>query len=114
MFRVMALLASGPGFPEGDVAQGVELAVRLTPQGQIDPAAAAEGFRVRRFWADREDWQGALEYLDEGWALRNDRSADEPLWAIELRLLRPGDYITLRRPDGDDAVFRIVSVEPAE
>jgi len=111
MFRVLALLASGPGFPEGDLGQGLALAVRLTGQGQIDPAGATEAFRARRFWPDREDWQGAIEWLETGWALRNERSADEPLWELDLRTVRPGDYITLRRPDGADAVFRIVSVD---
>jgi hypothetical protein len=112
MFRVMALLASGPGFPEGDVAQGLELSVRLTGQGQIDPSAARDEFHARRFWPDRDDWQGALEWLETGWALRNHRSPDEPLWELDVRNVRPGDYITLRRPEGGDAIFRIVSVEP--
>jgi hypothetical protein len=113
MHRVMALLASGPGFPEGDVAQGLELAVALNVQGQIEPDAEREHFHARRFWADREDWQGALEWLETGWALRNVRSPDEPLWELDVRSVRPGDYLTLRRPDGADAIFRIVSVEPA-
>lgn len=108
----MALLASGPGFPEGDVAQGLELAVALTVQGQIESGGTPEGFRARRFWPDREDWQGAFEWLETGWALRNERSPDEPLWELDVRSVRPGDYVTLRRPDGADAVFRIVSVEP--
>jgi hypothetical protein len=113
MHRVMALLASGPGFPEGDVAQGLEMAVALNAQGQIEPDAERESFRARRFWPDREDWQGAMERLETGWALRSERSPDEPLWELDIRVVRPGDYLTLRRPDGADAVFRIVSVEPA-
>jgi hypothetical protein len=43
--------------------------------------------------------------------MRNERGPDEPLWEIEVRVVRPGDYITLRRPDGANAVFRIVSVD---
>jgi len=113
MFRVVALLASGPGLPLGDVAQGLELTVQLTSQGQIDPADDPHEFRVRRFWPDREDWQGALEWLDTGWAVRSERSTDEPLWQLDVRIVRPGDYVTLRRPDGGDAIFRIVSVESA-
>jgi hypothetical protein len=113
MFRVMALLASGPGFPEGDVAQGLALSVRLTGQGQIDPSGAHDEFNARRFWPDRDDWQGAMEWLETGWALRHHSSADEPLWELDVRTVRPGDYITLRRPEGGDAIFRIVSVEPA-
>jgi len=112
MYRIIALLVSGPGLPEGDVTQGLELTVPLTPQAQIDPAPAA-GAAARRFWADREDWKGKLEPLDGGWALRSERSADEPLWELDLRVIRPGEYVSLRRPDGEDAVFRVVSVEPA-
>ena len=111
MFRVVALLASSPGRPEGDVGQGLELTIPLTAQAQID--SGASGAQVRRFWPDREDWRGSLEQLEPGWALRNERSEDEPLWELELRVIRPGEYISLHRPDGDDAVFRIVSVEPA-
>jgi hypothetical protein len=113
MFRVVALLASGPGSPEGDLEQGLALSVRLTGQGQIDPSSAPGEFQVQRFWADRAEWQGALEWLGTGWALRNDRGPDEPLWELDVRVVRPGDYITLRRPEGGDAIFRIVSVEPA-
>ncbi len=107
----MALLASGPGFPEGDLGQGIALSVLLTGQGQIDPSATPGQLQARRFWPDREDWQGTLEWLETGWALRNDRGPDEPLWELEVRIVRPGDYITLRRPEGGDAIFRIVSVE---
>ncbi len=109
----MALLASGPGCPEGDVTQGIDMTVALTVQSQIDTAAAPEGMGARRFWPDRDDWQGTLEWLETGWALRNVSSPDEPLWELDVRVIRPGEYITLRRPDGADAVFRIVSVEPA-
>jgi hypothetical protein len=109
----LALLASGPGFPEGDLGQGLRLSVRLTGQGQIDPSGAPGEFRALRFWPDREDWQGALEWLDTGWAVRNDRGPDEPLWELGVRAVRPGDYITLHRPEGGDAIFRIVSVELA-
>jgi hypothetical protein len=112
MFRVIALLASGPGCPEGDVTQGIEMAVDLTVQSQLDPSAGPDGMGARRFWSDREDWQGTLERLETGWALRNISSPDEPLWELDVRTVRPGEYITLRRPDGADAVFRIVSVEP--
>jgi hypothetical protein len=112
MFRIVALLATDPAFPEGDVLRGIELTVPLLPQGRVDPSAAS-GAGVRRFWPDREDWRGALEPVEGGWGLRNERDPDDPVWVIELAVIRPGEYISLRRPNGEEAVFRIVSVEPA-
>jgi hypothetical protein len=49
--------------------------------------------------------------LETGWAVRHERSPDEPFWELDVRLARPGEYLTLRRTDGDDAIFRIVSVK---
>ena len=36
---------------------------------------------------------------------------DDPVWTLEARICRPGDYLTIRRPDGEELVFRIVAVE---
>ncbi len=114
MALIRALLAQGPGLPDGDTERGLELRVCLTPQGLIDlPAWEADPlpWPARRFWPDRPDWSGELIRVEEMWALRA-RSDDEPLWDFEARVLRPGDYVTLRRPDGEELVFRIVSVDP--
>lgn len=110
-----ALLAQGPGFPEGDTEHGLVLTACLTPQGQVDTVAYEADplpWIAKRFWPDREPWTGELIRVDEtGWALRPVSGEDEPLWDLEARIFRPGDYITLRRPDGEELIFRIVNVE---
>jgi hypothetical protein len=38
---------------------------------------------------------------------------DEPLRELEATVVRPGAYIILRRPNAEELVFRVVSVEDA-
>ena len=119
MPKITALLASGPGLPMGSIDHGLEVSVAITPQGQIDSAAYFADplpWRARRFRPDRPDWQGQVVLVDEasvnaGWALQGEQGMDEPGWTLEARLYRPGDYITIRRPDGEELVFRIVALE---
>ena len=58
---------------------------------------------------------GRIPYPDAPWwpvflseLARHD--PDEPLWELSLSLIRPGEYLTLRRPSGEALVFRIVQV----
>ena len=46
------------------------------------------------------------------WHCRVRRAPISALWNFEARMFRPGEYVTLRRPDGEELVFRIVDVEP--
>ena len=113
--RVTALLARGPGQPNGDIRCGIELTVCLTPSGHLDPTGC-DGLpgRVRRFWRDRADWQGILQRIGETqWGIQAVNNPDEPLRELEATVFRPGAYITLRRPDGEELALRIVSVEVA-
>jgi hypothetical protein len=110
--RLTAVLARGPGQPEGDPRCGIEIDLCLDQRGQIEPACATdEPWRARRFWPDREDWWGELVAVDDGWGLRSTGGDDEPVWELHGRLLRPGEYITLVRPNDAESVFRIVNVE---
>jgi hypothetical protein len=119
MPKILALLAAGPGFPMGSIEHGLEIHVSLTSQGHIDSAAYFADpmpWPARRFRPERPDWQGEVVLVDEGdveagWALRGAHGMDEPVWTLEGRVYRPGDYITIRRPDAEELVFRIVSVE---
>ena len=57
MARVKMLLAQGPGKPDGDLEEGLDLTACLNRQGQIDVAAYEADplpWRARRFWRDRE------------------------------------------------------------
>jgi hypothetical protein len=89
--------------------------VSLAPSGHLDPAGCETlPGRVRRFWRDRADWQGTLQRTDENrWSIQAVNNPDEPLRELEATVFRPGAYITLRRPNGEDLVFRVVSVEDA-
>lgn len=114
MAHIRAILASGPGLPGGSADQGLDMTVPLTPQGRIDETAlmaANPPLPARRFRPDRDDWSGVLVATDAGFALQNLDSHDDPFWAMEARVFRPGDYVTLRRPNGDEMVYRIVAVE---
>jgi len=115
--RVTALLASGPGAPDGDVQQGMEITLVLDPGGRIGLDtyyADPRPWRVRRFRPARPDWTGDLVHEEDGWALRGGPAIDGPLWFLDVRGLHPGEYLTLRRPDGDEMVYRVVSVARAE
>lgn len=92
----------------------MELVLCLTPDGQPDAPDGGRGepWRVRRFWRDRPDWNGLLISVgDDRWAMRAADDPDEPLRDLQARTFRPGEYLTLRRPDGTELSFRIVSVE---
>lgn len=115
MAQVRTLLASAPGTPEGDTRIGMDLRVCLTPLGQFDHAMFLTDplpWPVQRFWPDRADWHGEIIQVDGAWAIRSERGDNEPVWTIEVGQVRPGEYLTLRRPDGDELVFRVVQVEP--
>jgi hypothetical protein len=113
--RVTALLARGPGQPNGDIRCGIELTVCLTPSGHLNPGECETlPGRVRRFWRDRPDWQGILQRIDENrWGLQAVDNPDEPLRELEATVVRPGAYLILRRPNAEELVFRVVSVEDA-
>ena len=111
MARIVMLLAQGPGQPEGDLGYRLELTAALTPQAALDEAAPA-GWPARRVLPDGTERAGELVRAGAGWALRGAAGEDSPLWDFEGRVFRPGEYVTLRRPDGDELVFRIVDVRP--
>ena len=106
---VTLVMANGPGFPQGSADHRYELDVTLTPGGHLDPAA----------WrADRKSGRrpgpgpaaarpGDVQWDDDtGWFLSfaqaNGEAAAEPLHALirNAGQLRPGEYLTIREPDG--------------
>ena len=40
-------------------------------------------------------------------------SEDDPIWTFDGVVFRPGELVRLRRPNGEDYLFRIVSAEVA-
>ena len=113
--RLTMLLAQGPGFPEGDLSDRMEATVALNGQGGLN-IAAFEAHPVpwlaTREHPSRGRRQFELVRLDEGWALQSLRSEDDPLWTFNATVCRPGELVVLRRPDGEELIFRIVAADP--
>lgn len=86
----------------------------LTSDGQIDAASMAhigEYARAEVTEAGAIAWSSPVLPLEDGWALRPGPTEESPLWQIEARTLRPGDYLTLHPDRGPDQAYRVVNVE---
>ncbi len=113
--RVVGVLTSGPGRQNGDIACVLELRAPLTQDSQLDAAAFADVgpyCRADLTQAALPAWSSLLLLTDQGWALRPE-TEEGPLWPLDVRTIRPGEYLTLRPPSAGDQVFRIVNVEHA-
>jgi hypothetical protein len=111
--RLSLVLAQGPGALAGALDDRLELCLWITPQGRIDPAAydSTDGWTSRRVLPDGRERSGEIVPLDDGWALRSIGGDDAPLFPIEATVLRPGEFVVLRQPDGQTCLFRIVGLD---
>jgi len=112
MAKLTMLLAKGPGRPEGDLEDRLTVRLALNSQGQIDAAAYDNDsfpWLAVRNRPGMQDKHSEVIRLDEGWALQSMVSEDDPLWAFEGYVFRPGDLVRLGRPDGEELLFRIVA-----
>jgi len=111
------LLAQAPGKPDGDVEDRLTMDVRLNHHGQIDLDAfhsAPTPWLARREVAGHQPRDLEIIRIDEGWALQSTRSEDnDPIWTFDGHVFRPGELVRLRRPEGQEFLFRIVSTEQA-
>jgi hypothetical protein len=115
MTKLTMLLAKGPGRPEGDLEDRLTVRLALNSQGQIDSAAYDSDPYPWLAVRDRPgmpDKQSEVIRLDEGWALQSMVSEDDPLWAFEGYVFRPGELVRLGLPDGEELLFRIVASVP--
>ncbi|MBX6747281.1 MAG: hypothetical protein IRY87_35065 [Acetobacteraceae bacterium] len=119
MPTVTLVMAAGPGFPGGSPAHRYELDVALDAAGHLDARAWQTDPRpwvARRYWPGEPMLSGEVLYdPDTGWSMRfsprADDAGDAPLHEV-IRgpaLMRPGDYLTIREPDGAEYSYRIVS-----
>ena len=119
MPTVTLVMAAGPGFPGGSPAHRYELDVALDAAGHLDARAWQTDPRpwvARRYWPREPMLSGEVLYdPDTGWSMRfsprADDAGDAPLHEV-IRgpaLMRPGDYLTIREPDGAEYSYRIVS-----
>ncbi len=112
MTKLTLVLVQGPGKLDGDLDDRLVLAPELTSQGQLDVDAYHSASSPWLAWRIRGSAQPrALEIIriDEGWALQSTRSEDDPIWTFDGSIFRPGELVRLRRPNGEDYLFRIVS-----
>ena len=118
MALIDMVLAAAPGQPEGDVTDRIALRADLTRFGYLDIAAWFARTRPWVFTRVSPAGSVAGDLVREGhfWALRGPHGGDGPLWRFETRVLRPGEYATLRSPKSGTLVYRVVSVvaEPRE
>ena len=112
--RIVLLLANSPSAPDGDTSDRLEIRAGLTGQGHIDEIAYVDDplpWPTQRVTPDGRVYQGELIRVESGWAIRRSGSEDDPVWPFEPTILRPGEYATLRAPEGGTLIFRVVSVD---
>jgi hypothetical protein len=115
MVNVTLVLAQGPKQPAGDLDDRLSLHVALTSQGQLDAAAweiGTDPWLTARERAGQPRRSGELVKIEEGWALRELGSEDDPLYSFSAQIIRPGELVSVSRLDGDEMIYRIVAVEP--
>ena len=113
--QVTMVLAQGPSRPGGDLDDRMVLHVILTGGAQLDAAEWSAGhqpWRTRRERSGHPVRSGELVKIDEGWALRELDSEDEPLYSLVAGTVRPGETMSVARLDGGAMLYRIVAVDP--
>jgi hypothetical protein len=120
MAKVTLVLASGPGFPNGDPENRYEIEVTLDSTGHLDREAwfaDPNPWPARRHWRDEWPRDGDVQLDEEtgAWSLRffpkpGEAGEAPPHELIRTNVpMRPGEYVTIREPDGREYAFRIVS-----
>lgn len=120
MPRVTLVLAGGPGFPQGSTEHRYEMDVALDAAGNLDPdawLADPDPWPARRVWPREPEWTGDVQHDPvTGWSLRffpvPGEAGDAPPHDVirAAGKVRPGEYLTIREPDGREYSFRVVSV----
>lgn len=115
MVNVTMVLAQGPGFADGNLADRMHLRAILTPQGHLDATAWETGttpWSTSRERPGHTTRTGELVKIEDGWALRDLGGEDDPLYSFAAQIIRPGEIVQVSRLDGDDMLYRIVAVDP--
>jgi hypothetical protein len=119
--KVLLVLAPGPSWPDGSAEHRYTLVAMLDSQGHLDPRGWQEDpepWPAERTWPGEPLREGDVQYdPDSGWSLRFFgaplQAPDAPLHNV-IRgeaLMRPGEYVTIAEPDGQEYAYRIVGVE---
>lgn len=115
MVKVEMVLARGPEQPDGDTENRLSVRLCLTPQAQLDPLAWRAGpdpWLLTRRRGGQPPRTAEITRVDDNWALRPLAHDDEPLWDVEAGVVRPGELVRLRTPQGDELTYLVVAVDP--
>jgi hypothetical protein len=122
--RIHMTLARTKEHPEGSSRHGYLLVAPLNEAGGIDLAGWQEhraACTVKRFWGDEPAQHGRLVHAAGGkggarwifdYAAGTDAD-DESGFRFDTHKFVPGEYVSLREPDGDLVTFKVNTVIPA-
>ncbi|MDP3415681.1 hypothetical protein [Falsiroseomonas sp.] len=109
-----------PADPQANAGYRLIFAMALDAHGMPDVQALRAGtepWPARLEMPDAPPILGDVAHDEEGWALRFPQAGDSLSEAPLHRILgaggwlRPGEVVSIRRPDGAESAWRIVAVE---
>ncbi len=124
LMQITLNLARTKAFPEGSIRHGYEFVAPIDEHGHIDTKSWKDRKNaciVRRFWDDEPIKRGSLVHRaggDKGatWGFDYDSAThadDEAGYRFGDHAFKPGEYVSIRDPDGAMETYKIVSVRPA-
>jgi hypothetical protein len=122
--KVTLHLARTKEYPDGSARHGYDFIAPLDADGRIDLQSwrnRKNACVVHRFWAGAPAVRGQLVHRPGGaggatWGFDYDptnRGDDEAGFRFGDHPFKPGEYVSIRDPDGDMNTFKVVSVGPA-
>ncbi len=118
LMRIRIELARSHESPAGSSRHGYILTLPLDDEARFDLAAferIPEISTVHRFWEGEGDEIGQLMRIGaDRWAFsyRIGTVDDEAIPRLAEHVFRPGEYISVREPDGRMLPFRVVELRP--
>jgi hypothetical protein len=122
--KITMNLARTKAFPDGSIRHGYEFVAPLDINAHIDVRSWKDKKGtciVHRFWGDDPIKRGSLVHRaggDKGatWGFDYDHKThadDEAGFRFGEHAFKPGEYVSIRDPDGDMETYQIVTVRPA-
>ena len=109
-------LARHRDFPDGSANHGYEFRAPLMEDGHIDLEGwkeAAQLCTMRHFWGEAEERGQLVRTRRNQWAFSYEpgEEDDEPIFRFDSHAFAVGEYVTITEHDGEDRVFKVVSVD---
>lgn len=112
-------LAREPKHPEGSPQHGYEFTAPLDRDGHFDAGDwrnVRSKCTMRRFWQGEDDQSGNLIRTRGGhWAFSYDPDTDaddEVIFRFHRHVFKPGEYVSVTEPGGEQHTFRVVATKP--